>query len=99
MEIKPTALREETLELVELQSTQQQAADLLLHHIRTQGSIAVAYEADLSTPDNIPLLFDLCETQLGGGRNGQVWHHCQRGCPWSDTNRLCYARNRGTLRP
>lgn len=44
---------------------QQQAADSLLHHIHIQGGMAVAHESDLSNTDNIPLLFDLCEIQLG----------------------------------
>jgi len=44
---------------------QQQSADPLLESIRAQGGIAMAYEADLANPDNIPLLFNLCESQLG----------------------------------
>jgi 3-oxoacyl-[acyl-carrier protein] reductase len=44
---------------------QQQPPDALLHHIRGRGGMAVAHEADLADPGNIPLLFDLCESQLG----------------------------------
>ena len=44
---------------------QQQSADSLLESIHVQGGLAMAYEADLANPDNIPVLFDLCETQLG----------------------------------
>lgn len=45
---------------------QQQSADPLLENLRAQGSMALAHEADLSTPDNIPVLFNLCESHLGG---------------------------------
>lgn len=45
---------------------QQQSADLLLDGIRAQGGVALAHEADLADPDNVPLLFTLCESQLGG---------------------------------
>jgi len=44
---------------------QQQPAGPLIHQIREQGSAAVAHEADLGDPKNIPLLFDLCEAELG----------------------------------
>lgn len=44
---------------------QQQTSDALIRHIRDHGGIAVAHEADLANPDNIALLFDLCEAQLG----------------------------------
>jgi len=44
---------------------QQQTADSLLRYIRALGGTAAAHEIDLSEPDNIPVLFDLCETQLG----------------------------------
>jgi 3-oxoacyl-[acyl-carrier protein] reductase len=44
---------------------QQQPPDALIRHIRDGGGIAVAHEVDLADPDNIPLLFDLCEAQLG----------------------------------
>ena len=44
---------------------QQQSADPLVRQIRSQGGAAVAHEADLSNPDNIPRLFDLCEAELG----------------------------------
>lgn len=44
---------------------QQQSADSLVDHIRSQGGVAIAHEADLAKPDNIPKLFDLCETELG----------------------------------
>jgi 3-oxoacyl-[acyl-carrier protein] reductase len=44
---------------------QQQSADPLLENIRAQGGMALAHEADLAHPDNIPLVFNLCESQLG----------------------------------
>jgi 3-oxoacyl-[acyl-carrier protein] reductase len=44
---------------------QQQSADALIHHIHQHGGTAVAHEADLADPDNIGLLFDLCQAQLG----------------------------------
>ena len=45
---------------------QQQSAAPLLESIQAQGGMAVAHEADLANSDNIPLLFNLCETHLGG---------------------------------
>ena len=47
------------------QAVQQQSAADVVRHIRSHGGVAVAHEADLADPDNIPLLFDLCESQLG----------------------------------
>jgi 3-oxoacyl-[acyl-carrier protein] reductase len=44
---------------------QQQSADPLVHLIHAQGGVAVAHEADLADPENIPLLFDRCEAELG----------------------------------
>lgn len=44
---------------------QQNTAGALVDDIRAQGGIATAYEADLANPDNIPLLFDRCEAELG----------------------------------
>ncbi len=44
---------------------QQQPAGAVVEQIRTLGGIATALEADLSNPDNIPLLFDRCESELG----------------------------------
>ena len=44
---------------------QQRSADPLVRQIRSQGGAAVAHEADLANPDNIPRLFDLCEAQPG----------------------------------
>lgn len=44
---------------------QQQSTAPLIHQIQSQGGVAVAYETDLANPDNIPLLFDLCEAKLG----------------------------------
>ena len=44
---------------------QQQSADPLIHRIRAAGGVAVAHEADLANPDNIPRLFGRCETELG----------------------------------
>ena len=45
---------------------QQRSADELVSQIRSKGGAAVAHKADLANPDNIPVLFDLCETELGG---------------------------------
>jgi len=45
---------------------QQQSADPLIDNIRAQGGVAVAHELDLADSNNIPLLFNLCETNLGG---------------------------------
>ncbi len=50
-----------TLYTAELQRDGQRLAA----EIRAQGGIAVALEADLGDPANIPRLFDWCETQLG----------------------------------
>jgi 3-oxoacyl-[acyl-carrier protein] reductase len=47
------------------QAMQQKSAGALVQHIRDQGGIAVAREADLADADNIPLLFDVCEAELG----------------------------------
>lgn len=44
---------------------QQQSAEPLVQLIRAQGGTAVAHEADLADASHIPLLFDLCEAQLG----------------------------------
>lgn len=43
---------------------QQQSAEPLIQQIQSQGGIAFAHETDLANPDNIPLLFDLCEAKL-----------------------------------
>ena len=47
------------------EAMQQQSADWLVEQICAQGGVAVAHEADLADPENIPLLFDLCEETLG----------------------------------
>ena len=47
------------------QAMQQQSADALVEQICAQGGVAVAHEADLADPENVPLLFDLCEEKLG----------------------------------
>jgi 3-oxoacyl-[acyl-carrier protein] reductase len=47
------------------QAMQQQSADSLVEQIRAQGGEAVAHEADLGDSENIPLLFNLCEKELG----------------------------------
>jgi 3-oxoacyl-[acyl-carrier protein] reductase len=47
------------------QAMQQQSADSLVGHLRDRGGVAVAHEADLANPENIPPLFDMCEAQLG----------------------------------
>ncbi len=44
---------------------QQQSTDPLVKQIEEQGGIAFAQEFDLADPDNIPALFDLCESKLG----------------------------------
>ena len=44
---------------------QQQSAEPLVEHIRAQGGVAVAHEADLGDPETIPHLFDFCARQLG----------------------------------
>jgi 3-oxoacyl-[acyl-carrier protein] reductase len=44
---------------------QQQPADPLVRQIREQGGAAVAHEADLADPGNIPLLFNRSEAELG----------------------------------
>jgi NAD(P)-dependent dehydrogenase (short-subunit alcohol dehydrogenase family) len=44
---------------------QQQSADIVLETIRAGGGIAFAHEADLANTQNIPLVFDLCESRLG----------------------------------
>lgn len=45
---------------------QQQSADLMIDNIRAQGGVAVAHELDLADSNNIPPLFNLCESSLGG---------------------------------
>ncbi len=44
---------------------QQDTPDTLVEKIRSEGGFAYAHEADLADPENIPLLFDLCEEHLG----------------------------------
>ena len=44
---------------------QQKSADHLVQKIVSNGGKAFAYEMDLSDPNNIPKLFDLCEERLG----------------------------------
>ena len=44
---------------------QHNTADALVADIRVQGGVAMAREADLSDPANIPLLFDWCEAEFG----------------------------------
>lgn len=44
---------------------QQKSADHLVEKIVSNGGKAFAYEMDLSDPNNIPKLFDLCEERLG----------------------------------
>jgi len=44
---------------------QQLSGDIVADEIRTQGGQAFAHEADLGDPRNIPLLFDICETEMG----------------------------------
>jgi 3-oxoacyl-[acyl-carrier protein] reductase len=47
------------------QAMQQQSADWLVEQICAQGGVAAAHEADLADAENVPLLFDLCEEELG----------------------------------
>jgi 3-oxoacyl-[acyl-carrier protein] reductase len=47
------------------EAMQQQSPADLIEKIRRDGGVASAYEADLAEAANIPLLFDLCEQQLG----------------------------------
>ncbi len=44
---------------------QQKPTSMVVEAIRARGGTASALEADLSNPDNIPLLFDRCEAELG----------------------------------
>lgn len=44
---------------------QQKSANPLVKKITSQGGYAFAHEVDLSDPNNIPKLFDLCEEKLG----------------------------------
>jgi 3-oxoacyl-[acyl-carrier protein] reductase len=44
---------------------QQKSANPLVQKILSDGGSAFAYESDLSDPNNIPKLFDLCEEKLG----------------------------------
>lgn len=44
---------------------QQQSGDEVVQRIRTSGGVAVAHEADLANAANVPVLFDLCEKELG----------------------------------
>ncbi len=44
---------------------QQQSADIIVEKIRSRGGIASALELDLANPDNIPYLFDCCESEFG----------------------------------
>jgi len=44
---------------------QQQSADPIAADIRSQGGIAIAYEADLAEEANISRLFNLCQAELG----------------------------------
>ena len=44
---------------------QQQPVEPIVAAIRDRGGTAVAHEFDLGIPENIPILFDLCESELG----------------------------------
>ncbi|MEE8419389.1 MAG: SDR family oxidoreductase [Dehalococcoidales bacterium] len=44
---------------------QQQSGEVVLKDIRAAGGTAVAHELDLGQADNIPKLFDICQTELG----------------------------------
>jgi 3-oxoacyl-[acyl-carrier protein] reductase len=43
----------------------QESAEPLVRRIREQGGVASAHETDLTDSENIPLLFDRCEAELG----------------------------------
>jgi 3-oxoacyl-[acyl-carrier protein] reductase len=45
---------------------QQQSVAPLVDNIRAQGGVAVSHELDLADSGNIPQLFNLCESNLGG---------------------------------
>ena len=45
---------------------QQQSAEPLLESITAEGGVALAHELDLADSNNLPLLFNLCETNFGG---------------------------------
>lgn len=45
---------------------QQQSADPLIERIHAQGGTSVAHEIDLADCNNISLLFNLCDSNLGG---------------------------------
>ena len=47
------------------EAMKQRSVDALLQRVCSQGGIAVAQEADLANPENIPLLYDRCEGELG----------------------------------
>jgi 3-oxoacyl-[acyl-carrier protein] reductase len=46
-------------------ANQQQQGEAVVAEIEAAGGTAVAHEADLANANNIPLLFDRCEAQLG----------------------------------
>lgn len=46
-------------------ANQQQQGEAVVAEIEAAGGTAVAHEADLAEANNIPLLFDQCEAQLG----------------------------------
>ncbi len=43
----------------------QQSGEQVVERIRAAGGAAVAHEADLANAANVPLLFDVCENELG----------------------------------
>ena len=47
------------------EAMQQQPVDSVLHRIRSRGGVAAAQEAHLADVDNIPLLYDSCEAEIG----------------------------------
>lgn len=44
---------------------QQRPAGLIVCQIHAQGGVVAAHEMDLANPANIPILFDLCDTEFG----------------------------------
>jgi len=44
---------------------QQQSGEQVVERIRAEGGVAVSHEADVAEADSVPVLFDLCEKELG----------------------------------
>jgi 3-oxoacyl-[acyl-carrier protein] reductase len=48
-----------------MEAMQQQPADLIMQEILAQGGTSASWETDLADASNIPLLFDICQKQIG----------------------------------